>query len=376
MIDRNEGERIPVSQPFLGDEEIVQLTDVIRSGWISSGPKVAAFEGAMAEATGASNAIAVSSGTAALHVALAALGIGPGDEVLVPSLTFISTANAVLYVGATPVLCECDPATFNVTAETLREKVTAKTRAMIPVEMNGIPLNYDEILSFASESGISVIVDSAESLGSAYLGTPVGSQALVHCWSFFPNKTITTGEGGMVTTGDDELAAKIRSLANQAQLSRYQHIDLGYNYRMTEMQAAIGIAQMGRLDWILAEKERLALAYDGAFGDVLGVELPPRPEYATRQSWFMYSISCVDRSTRDAVASDLESDSIETRTGFPPIHTQPYFRERFGFKDTDLRISLKVYERKLDIPCWPGMSEETQGRVIDAIKKSLVRLAS
>ena len=365
------GPKIPVAQPVLGDEEIAELTDVIRSGRISSGKKVREFEEAFTGYTGAGHAIAVSTGTAALHVSLAALDIGPGDEVLVPDLTFISTANVVLYQGATPVLCECDPATYNVTAEILESRLTSKTRAMIPVEMNGVPLDYDEILPLAERSGIPMIIDSAESLGSEYSGRKVGNQSLAHCWSFFPNKTVTTGEGGMITTSDSKLATRIRSLVNQGQDGRYNHVALGFNYRMTEMQAAIGVAQMRRLPWILDEKERIAAAYDKAILGIPGIEPAPRPNYATRQSWFMYSVTCENRARRDVAAKGMAEDDIETRTGFPPIHTQPYFRERFGYSESDFPVAMETWERKLDIPCWAGMPENTQARVIDSMKRAL-----
>ncbi len=364
-------QNIPVAQPVLGDYEIAELTEVIRSGRISSGAKVQAFEQAVVEFTGARHAIAVSTGTAALHVSLAALGVGPGDEVLVPDLTFISTAYVVLYQGAIPVLCECDPSTYNVTAEILESRLTDKTRALIPVEMNGIPLDYDEILPVADRIGIPVIVDSAESFGSEFEGRTVGDQALAHTRSFFPNKTVTTGEGGMVTTSDSELASEIRSLVNQGQDGRYNHVSLGFNYRMTEMQAAIGLAQMRRLPWILEEKERIASAYDEAILGIPDLEPAPRPTYASRQSWFMYSVTCENRAQRDAIANHMGKDGIETRTGFPPIHSQPYFREHFGYDESDFPVTMAAWERKLDIPCWAGMPEDTQGRVIDSMKRSL-----
>jgi perosamine synthetase len=363
-------QRIPVAQPVLGDYEIAELTDVIRSGRISSGAKVAAFENAVADYTGANHAIAVSTGTAALHVTLAALGVGAGDEVLVPDLTFISTAFVVLYQGATPVLCECDPSTYNVTAEILESRLTDRTRAMIPVEMNGIPLDYAEILPMAERAGVPMIIDSAESFGSEFAGQAIGNQALAHTWSFFPNKTVTTGEGGMVTTSDSSLASDIRSLLNQGQDGRYNHVALGFNYRMTEMQAAIGIAQMKRLPWILEEKERIAVAYDEAILGIPGLEPAPRPDYATQQSWFMYSVTCETRAIRDAMAGQMEEEGIETRTGFPPIHSQPYFREHFGYGEFDFPVTMATWERKLDIPCWAGMPEDTQSRVIDSMKRS------
>jgi perosamine synthetase len=366
-------ERIPVAQPTLGDEEIAQLTDAIREGRISAGPKVAGFENSIADYVGAKNAIAVGSGTAALHIALAVLGVGPGDEVVVPSMTFISTANVVLYLGATPVLCECDPVTYNVTADSLRRAITPRTKTVIPVEMNGLPIDYDSILPVCEEAGVSVVLDSAESLGSAYRGQLVGSQALVHTLSFFPNKTITTGEGGMLLTVDDEFAAHARRLVNQGQKGRYNHIELGYNYRMTDLQAGVGLAQMGRIQWVLDEKARIAERYDAAFSGQEGVLIPVRPEYATAQSWFMYSVRLNNTAARDAVARALEDEGIETRMGFPPIHTQPYYRDQFNYSPDDFPITVSAYERKLDIPIWAGLSHDQQDRIISVLCRAIPR---
>ena len=364
-------EWIPVARPTLGDKEIAQLVDAVRGGRISAGPKVAGFEEAIADYVGAKHAVAVGSGTAALHVALALLGIGPGDEVVVPSMTFISTANVVLYLGATPVLCECDPVTFNVTADSLREAITPRTRAVIPVEMNGLPIDYDSVLPVCEQAGVPVVVDSAESLGSAYRNRHVGSQSLIHTLSFFPNKTITTGEGGMLLTDDDDVSTHARRLVNQGQDGRYNHVELGFNYRMTDLQAAVGLAQMERIQWVLDEKAGIADRYDEALTGIDGVSLPVRPDYATAQSWFMYSVRLKEVASRDATALALEENGVETRMGFPPIHTQPYYRDRFGYSPEDLPLSLTAYERKLDIPIWAGLAPEQQQRIAGVIRAAV-----
>lgn len=368
--------KIPVAAPTLGEEEAEAVADAVRSGRVSSGSRVRAFEEDFSRYVGARHAIAVNTGTAALHVALAALGVGPGDEVILPSLTFISTANVVLYQGATPVLCECDPRDYNVTPQAIEGRISGRTRAVIPVEMNGLPLDYDNILPVAEAAGVPVVVDSAESLGSAYQGRLVGSQGLIHCFSFYPNKTITTGEGGMITTSDDALAARIRMLVNQGQEGRYNHVALGFNYRMTEMQGALGTVQMKRLERNLKAKECIASRYDRAFKTVRGVGLPARPQYATAQSWFMYSVRVKDRDVRDRVASLLAAEGIETRVGFPPIHTQPYYHQNFGFRDGDLPVTLDAWSRKLDIPSWPELPEEQQAEVVEALVTALGKVQS
>lgn len=361
---------IPVANVSVGEEEAEAVAAVIRSGRLSAGPKVREFEEAFAEYVGARYAIALSTGTAALHVALAALNIGPGDDVVLPSLTFVATANAVLYQGAHPVLCECDPDTYNVDTERLRAALTRATRAVIPVEMNGLPIDYEPILAFAEEHGLAVILDSAESLGAAYRGTRVGAIAPIHCFSFFPNKIITTGEGGMITTNDERLQAHMRMILNQGQSGRYHHVVLGYNYRMTEMQGALGLVQLRRIEERLAEKERLAARYTAAFQVTEHVVPPYVPDYATRHSWYMYSVK-VPRQARDGIVAQLSREGIETRLSFPPIHTQPFYRERFGFGPESLPETYETWMRKIDLPIWPGLDERSQARVIESLNRAV-----
>ena len=359
---------IPVADASLGEEEALAVAEVVRSGWLSKGQKVDEFEKRFAAYTGAAEAIAVNNGTSALHVALAVLGVGPGDEVIVPSLTFISTANVVIYQGATPVLCECDPDTYNVTADTIREKITPRTKAVIPVEMNGLPIDYDEVLAVCSRAGLPVIVDSAESLGSVYRGSNIGAIAPVHCFSFFPNKIITTGEGGMITVSDPAMAQRMRQILNQGQDGRYHHVVLGYNYRMAEMQAAIGLVQLSKIGVMLAEKTRIADRYAHAFSSMAGVTTPHVPGYVDRHSWYMYAIS-VDREHRDRIVTGLDERGIATRLSFPPIHGQPLYAERFGYVVDDLPVTWNAWSRLINIPIWPGMGEETQDRVISALRE-------
>lgn len=366
--------KIPVANATLGEEEAEAASAVIRSGRLSAGPKVREFEEAFAEYVGSSYAIAVNSGTAALHVAVAALGIGPGDDVLLPSLTFVATGNAVLYQSAQPVLCECDPDTYNVDIPSLRDALTPATRAIIPVEMNGLPIDYDLVLAFAEEQGVAVILDSAESLGSLYRGRRVGGIAPIHCFSFFPNKIITTGEGGMITTNDPRLQSSMRMILNQGQSARYHHVLLGYNYRMTEVQAAIGLVQMRRIEERLSEKAHLADRYTAAFEMTDHIVPPYVPDYVTRHSWYMYSVK-VPRWARDRIVLELSRQGIETRLSFPPIHIQPLYRERFGLRPESLPRTYDAWGRKIDLPIWPGLTEAAQSHVIDALKDAVGELA-
>ena len=252
---------------------------MVKSGWISKGKKVDEFEARFAEAVGARAALAVNNGTAALHTILAGLGVGPGDEVILPSLTFISTANAVLYQGAHPVLVECDPDTFNVTPEIIEAAITERTKAIVPVDMNGMPVDYDAILEVGRRRGVPVVADSAESLGAVYKGRRIGGNAGIHLFSFFPNKSVTTGEGGMITTSDPDLERRMRMILNQGQDGRYNHVVLGYNYRMCDILAALGIVQLSRLDWLMGEKNRIVARYNELFGAMEGVQIPVTPAY-------------------------------------------------------------------------------------------------
>jgi len=359
---------IPIANPYIGEEEAKAVYEVVKSGWLSMGKKVEEFEHEFAEYVGAKHAIAANNGTTALHLALIASGIEEGDEVLVPDITFISTANVVMYERAIPVLVECDPKTFDISLEDAEKRITGKTKAIIPVDMNGMPVDYDQVLAFAEKAGLKVIADSAESLGAVYKGRKVGSIAPLNIFSFFPNKNITTGEGGMITTDDDEKAAFIRQLRNQGQDDRYHHIHLGYNYRMADIPAAIGIEQLKRIEFILEEKDRMAKGYSEALREDPDISPPFVPEYVDRHSWYLYGVSVREGLDRDKIVSELKSNGIDTRLSFPPIHTQPYYRKRFGYKDDSYPLSYKAWKQKIDLPLWVGLTVEDQNDIIENLK--------
>lgn len=359
---------IPVANPYIGEEEAKAVYKVVKSGWLSMGKRVEEFERDFAKYVGAKHAIVANSGTTALHLALIDSGIKEGDEVLVPDITFISTANVVLYERAVPVVVECDPKTYNISLEDAAKRITSKTKVLIAVDMNGMPVDYDNVLAFAEEYGLSVIADSAESLGAVYKGRKVGSIAPIHIFSFFPNKNITTGEGGMITTDDDKKAALLRQLRNQGQDYRYHHIHLGYNYRMTDIPAAIGIEQLKRIEFIMHEKDKIAENYTEAFKEDPHISPPFVPEYVNRHSWYMYAVSLKEELDRDRVVAELKSNGIDTRLSFPPIHIQPYYQEKFGFKDDSFPISYKAWKQLIDLPIWVGLTVEDQNYVIDELK--------
>ena len=363
---------IPVACPRMGEEEARAVYEVVRSGWISSGEKVKEFEEVFACYVGSRYAVATTNGTAALHLALIASGVTEGDEVLVPDITFISTANVVLYERAVPVLVECDPRTYNISLEDAERRLTPRTKAVIAVDMNGLPVDYDAMEEFTSRHGLRLIADSAESLGAVYKGRKVGSIAPFHIFSFFPNKNITTGEGGMVTTNDGECAELLRRLRNQGQERRYLHTHLGYNYRMPNLPAAIGLEQLKKIETILSEKERIAGRYSRAFEDDDDIAPPYIPDYVDRHSWYMYAVTLDASVDRDSVVTGLRARGIDTRLSFPPVHVQPYYRERFGYCEDSYPMSLNAWKRLLNLPLWAGLTEEDQDRVVDNLKE-LVR---
>lgn len=363
-------EFIPIANPVIREEEAKAVYDVVKSGWISMGKKVKEFEKIVCDYTGAKYAVAMNNGTSTLHAILMALSIGPGDEVIVPTLTYISSANVVLYCGATLVLCESDPRTFNVAPEHVRAKITQRTKAFMTVDLKGMPVDFEAFRALSEETGIPFISDSAESYGAEYKGQKIGTQALVHSVSFFANKNITTGEGGVVTTNDDELVLKIAIVRNQGQEGRYRHTMLGNNYRMTDIQAALGIEQFKRLDGLLEKKDAIAKRYTEAF-EGSGTVMPPHlPDYVDRHSWYMYSIA-VDRDKRDPLLANMKERNIDSRLSFPPVHIQPYYVDRFGYKPGDYPLAMRAFQTFVDIPIWVGMGDERQQHVIDQILEFL-----
>ncbi|MEE8575401.1 MAG: DegT/DnrJ/EryC1/StrS family aminotransferase, partial [Thermodesulfobacteriota bacterium] len=318
---------IPVSRPFLGGREKEYVLDCLDSTWISSSGKyIGLFEERFAAFLGVRHATACSNGTAALHLALLATGIGPGDEVIVPSLTYVATANAVTYTGATPVFVDSEPDTWNMDASQVEPLITEKTRAIIPVPLFGHPCDMDAIIDIAKSHGLYVIEDAAEAIGSTYKGKRCGSIADISTFSFYGNKTITTGEGGMVVTDSDELAEKVRLLKGQGMdpLRRYWFPVVGYNYRMTNVAAAIGLAQLESIDKFLAKRREIAAWYGEHLKGIPGITLPIEKDYA-RHSYWIYSI-LIERdygTGRDEVMETLLKEGVDTRPFFYPMHVMP-----------------------------------------------------
>jgi perosamine synthetase len=319
--------RYRVAAPDLSGNESAYVNECLRSTWISSnGPFISKFEASIANYTNTRHAIATCNGTVALHLALAGLGVGPGDEVIVPSLTFVATANAVVYCGATPVFADCDMDTWCLSVQSVTRLLSPRTRAIIPVHLYGHPCDMGPLLEFARQRELWVVEDCAEALGATYEGRPVGSFGTAATFSFYGNKLVTTGEGGMVVTNDDGLAERLRWLRGQGMdpQRRYWHPIIGFNYRMTNIAAALGLAQMERIDQLLHDRKQLAAWYNERLANVGSLVLPVEAAAASSAFW-MYSVLTPKSAWRDSLMADLAGKGIETRPFFYPVHEFPMY---------------------------------------------------
>ena len=319
---------LPMANPDIGLTEAKAAFKVIKNGWITMGKIVNKFEKKIENLLNVKHAIFVNNGTSALHCVLLALRIGKGDEVIVPTLSYISSANSILYCGAKPIFCESDPRTFNVTAESIEKKITKKTKAIMSVDLKGQPVDFDEIKAISKKYKIPLISDSAESFGAKYKNKFVGKQAFVHTFSFFANKNITMGEGGLITTQNDKFAKLLRIIRNQGQNYRYNHVELGNNFRPTDYAAAIGIEQIKKINKVINEKSKIAEFYSKNFKDLNNIFPPYVPSYASRPSWYMYTINFKNKKIRNKVMKALKINNIDTRLSFPPIHLQPFYKKK------------------------------------------------
>lgn len=353
---------IPIAEPLLGEEELKNITEAVKSGWISSkGKFILEFEEKFAEYCGCYYGIATSNGTAALHLALKALGIKKGDEVIVPTLTFIATANAVTYCGAKPIFIDSHPDYWCMNPEEIEEKITENTKAIIPVHLYGHPCFMDAIMDIARDHDLYVVEDAAEAHGAEYKGKKVGSFGDINCFSFFANKIITTGEGGMCLTDSDELAERMRILRDHGMnpKKKYWHDVVGFNYRMTNMQAALGVAQLEKIEKIIEIKRGNANLYNSLLKDVNGITLPAEEEWARNVYW-MYSVLIgIDYAiSRDNLMKKLEEEGIDSRPFFYPIHIMPPYRngvfpiaEALSKKGMSLPSSAKLKREEIEKIC-------------------------
>ncbi len=364
---------IPVTDVSLGGNELAYVTDCIKTGWVSSlGKYVREFEERFSQYCGAKYGIATSNGTTALHLGLAVLGIGPGDEVIVPTLTFIATANAVTYTGARPVFVDSEPQTWNMDPARIEEKITGCTKAIIPVHLYGHPADMDPILEIAKRHHLYVIEDAAEAHGALYKGRRAGSLGDMSCFSFYGNKIITTGEGGMVLTDNAEWAERARSLRDHgmSKEKRYWHPEIGFNYRLTNLQAALGVAQLERIEEIIAAKRRNAALYNGLLRSVPGISLPPEASWARNVYW-MYSILAEDSYglARDELMKELKARDIDSRPFFYPIHTMPPYQA--GAEGQEFPVATELSRKGLNLPSSATLTPQQITQICQVLKDNV-----
>lgn len=381
---------IPLSAPDITEAEIDAVTAVLRTPRLSLGPELEAFESALARYHSVDDAVAVSSGTAGLHLALLVLGVGMGDEVIVPSFAFVAVANAVRQVQATPVFAEIDPVTLNLDPSCVKRAITLRTRAILVVHTFGVPADMDALQNIARQHGLALIEDACEAAGAQFGDPPMarraGSFGDLAVLGFYPNKQLTTGEGGAVLCGDAAYAKRLRSLRNQGRSAAIRpslaagdsprdpdwldHAESGYNYRLSEMACALGRVQLSRLNQMLALREAAARRYDALLAEISGVERPPLALPRRAISWFVYAIRLPERVNRDRVQSQLANRGIATGRYFPPIHFQPAWR-RHASARVSLAITEAIAPRMLALPFFNRIEEHQQREVADALRRAL-----
>ena len=346
------------------------MLEVLRSGRLSLGPAIDRFEELFAERVGAPYAAAVSSGTAGLHLLCHIAGLGAGDEVITSPISFVATANCFMFEGATPVFADVDPRTLNLDPAAVEAAIGERTRAIVAVDMFGYPCELDELRALCDRHGLALIADSCEALGAEYRGAPVGSHGVSAAFGFYPNKQITTGEGGMVTTHSEDEWQLLRSLRNQGRSYEarwFHHVRLGFNYRFTDLQAALGIAQLEKLDEILERRAEAASTYGRLLAGVAGVEAPLADDDDHRRSWFVYVVRLADGIDRDTVSARLAEAGVEAGHYVPCVHLQPYMRERFGFAEGLCPVAEDAGRRLLALPFFTGIDRGDQERVVEAL---------
>ena len=365
---------IPLSSPFLDEREEELVLQVLRSGQLSLGPVLERFQQLFAERVGAPYAAAVSSGTAGLHLLCHAAGFRPGDEVITSPFSFAASANCFIYEGATPVFADIDARTLNLAPAAVEAAITERTRGIVAVDIFGYPCDLDALRTVADRRGLTLIEDACQALGAEYRGAPVGSHGPSAVFAFYPNKQMTTGEGGVVTTHDEREWRLLKSLGNQGRGDDggwLDHVRLGFNYRLDDIAAAIGIGQLEKLDRILELRGAAATRYGELLADVEGVGLPLADDGEHRRSWFVYVVELPPGVDRGRVMTELAAEGIATKVYLPCIHLQPYMRERYGFAEGLCPVAEDVSGRTLALPFHTGIEPEDQERVVEALRSAL-----
>ena len=384
---------IPLSRPDVGELEVQYVSEALRSGMLSLGPYVPKFESQFASFVGRKHAVAVSSGTSALHLCIRALGIGPDDEVITSSFSFVASSNCILYEGGVPVFVDIDPDTFNLSAEQvhrflsqrcerdgrgrcINRETGRRVKAILPVHVFGMPCDMDAIGRLAEYYGLSVVEDACEALGAEYRGRRAGSFGDASCFAFYPNKQMTTGEGGMIVTDDDAIAEACRSMRNQGRNTKSEWLDharLGFNYRLSDLHAALGLAQLERIAVLLEKRRTAAASYDKKLREVSGLSTP-KPSNDSTRSWFVYVVQLAQRSgseERDHVLRSLRSSGIGCQAYFPAIHRQPYMKDQYFVPFSRLRETEIASDQCLAIPFFSTISAAQISSVCHALRQAV-----
>ncbi len=360
-LERTEPMKVAMSRPDIRDAEIELVNQVLRTPYLSIGPMIERFEQEMARYIGTRYAVGVNSGTAGLHLCVLAAGIGEGDEVITTPFSFIASANCILYERARPVFVDIEPHSLNIDPARIEDAITPRTRAILPVDAFGQPADYDPICEIAERHGLIVIEDACEALGAEYEQRKAGTLGGVAVFAFYPNKQMTTGEGGMIVTDRDDWDALFRSLRNQGRDvfdAWLNHTRLGYNYRLGEMSAALGVAQLERIEELLTKRDRVAQMYNERLSGVDGVTVPFITPTTTRMSWFVYVIRLSPETDRNKVMEELARRGIPSRPYFTPIHLQPFYRQTFGYREGDFPTTERVAQSALALPFYGNLDEE------------------
>lgn len=366
--------KVQLAKPDIGTKEIDSVVEVMKSGILSIGPKVNEFEKKFEDYLGIKHAVAVNSGTSGLHLLIKSYGIHEGDEVITSPFSFVASANCMLFEGAKPVFTDICPKTLNMDIDSIEGKISGRTKAILAVDVFGNPVDMERLRAIAEKYGLLLLEDSCEALGSEYNGKKCGTLADGAVFAFYPNKQITTGEGGMVVTGSDEIAELCRSYRSQGRAVTgfwLEHERLGYNYRLSELHSALGIAQMDRLDEIISKRSMVAEKYNSRLKHMDGVTVPSITPGATRMSWFVYVVRLDGSIDRNKVMRHLADNGVGCKPYFTPIHLQPYFRELFGYKEGDFPVTEAVAASTVALPFFNDLQDEQIDYVVSILAEGL-----